>query len=148
MASLKKIDGWAGFDQDENLSGLIDAEKIRNRLFDAVVEKAKVFVVQATDELPARIGNDHADIDSVDANTNVGRGLDGGLLRERARHEQEHGRNKKSRTISRGEKHRLIWNRRMVTEKTEALSRAKFPEGGTGLAISAEREPTSGLGRF
>src|SRR5580693_8373995 len=39
MAALQKVHGWAGFDKQQHLGGLVDTEEIRNRPLDAVVEK-------------------------------------------------------------------------------------------------------------
>ena len=135
MAALEEVDGWTGFDEEQDLGGFVDGEEIRDGLLDAVVEKVEVFAVQAADELSARVGDDDSDVDAVHTDADVGSRLDG-LLRKSGRRKQENARDKKNCAASRGKKHGPIWHRRMAAKKTEALSRAKFPERGTGLAIS------------
>jgi hypothetical protein len=110
-------------------------------LLDAVVEKVEVFTAQTTYELPARVGDDDSDVDAVHADTDLGRGLDG-LLGESERREQKIESEEESIAASRGKKHGLIWHRRMAAKKTEAPSRAEFPERGTGLTISGRKDRT------
>jgi hypothetical protein len=112
-------------------------------LLHAIIEKVKVLAAQASNELSARVGNNDADVDTVHANANVGRGLCVGLLRDGGRREQEGAQNKKSSPKSREENHRPIWNRRMATENAEALSGWKFPRCGQGFSVSAEGESRS-----
>jgi hypothetical protein len=137
MAALKKIYGWTGFDEEQNLGGFVDAEEIRDRLLDTVIEEMEVFAVKTADELPARVGDHDSDVDAVHADVDVRRRL-GGLLAKSGGCKQESTRDKEKCAASRGEKHSPIWHRRMAVKKTEALSRAKFPESGTGLAITNE----------
>ena len=101
MAALEKVDGGTGFDEEEDLGGLVHAEKIRDGLLGAVVEQAEVFAVQAGDEQAMRIGDDDAHVDAIHTDANVGRRLDG-LLRKSAWREQQSARDKKSRAATRG----------------------------------------------
>jgi hypothetical protein len=135
MAALQKIHGWAGFDEQQYLGGLVDTEEIRNRPLDAVVEKLEAFTVQAADELASRVGDDDSDVDAIHTDANAGRWL-GGLLWRSGWHKQETAREKKSRAPSRGKEHAPIRHRKMPTRKTKVLFRLKFPEGGTGLATT------------
>ncbi len=121
MAALEKVDGGTGLDEEQDLSGLVNAEEIGDALLGAVVEQVEIFAVQAADELAARVGDNDAHVDAIHTDANIGRRLDG-LLRKRGRREQEDARDKKSGSATRGKKHGPIWHRRMATEKTEALS--------------------------
>ena len=38
MAALEEVDGWAGFDEEQDLSGFVDVEEIRDGLLEAVIE--------------------------------------------------------------------------------------------------------------
>ena len=79
VATLDEIYGRTGFDEEQHLGWLVDTEKIRDGLLDAVIEEMKVFTVKTADELPAWVGDDDSDIDAVHADADVGRRL-GGLL--------------------------------------------------------------------
>jgi hypothetical protein len=72
MATLDEIHSWTGFDEEQDLSWLVDVKEIRDGLFDAVIEKMKVFTVEAADELPARVGDDDSDVDAVNIDADVG----------------------------------------------------------------------------
>src|ERR1700693_3692031 len=145
MAAFEEVDSWACFDEEQDLGGFVDVEEIRDGLLGTVVEKVEVFAVQAADEVSARVAHDDSEVDAVDADANVGSGL-GGLLRKSGRGEQENAKDKKRGAVSRGKKHGPTWHRRIGTKKTEALSPAKFPERGTGLAISTEDRLKTKLG--
>ena len=80
MAGFEKVDGWTGFHEEENLGRLVDGGEIRDGLFDAVVKNVKIASVQTLDKLAARIGDNDADIDAIDADVD-GLGLRGSLLR-------------------------------------------------------------------
>jgi hypothetical protein len=136
MAALDEIYGWACFDEEQDLSRLVNSEEIRDGLLDTVVEKVEVFAVKTANELPARVGDDDSDVDAVHTDVVVGWGL-GGLLAKSGGRKQEGARDREKCAASRGKKHSPIWHRRMAAKKTEAPSRAKFPERGTGLAISS-----------
>jgi hypothetical protein len=142
MAALDEIYGWTGFDEEQNLRGFLDLEKIGDGLLGAVVEEMEIFAVQSANELSARIGDDDSDVNAVDTDANVGRRRDG-LLRNGGRHKQEGAGNENGAAV-RGRKHASICHRRMAARKTEALSRLEFPESGTGLAIFTQRKPTLG----
>lgn len=74
MFALEKVDGGAGFDEKKDLGGFVNAEKIRNVLLDAIIEDVEVFAAEACDELAARVGDEDADVDAVNADANVGSG--------------------------------------------------------------------------
>jgi len=81
MASLDEIHGRTGFDEKQDLCGLVDTEEIGDGLLYSVVEQVEVFTAKTADELPTWVGDDDSDVDTVHANANVGRRL-GGLLRK------------------------------------------------------------------
>src|SRR5208282_4684476 len=88
MAALEEIYGWAGFNEEQDLGALVDTEKIRDGLLDAVIENVEVFAAETTDKLPARVGDDDSNVDTVDADADVGRRL-GRLLRKSGWHKQQ-----------------------------------------------------------
>ena len=73
VAFLQEIDGRAGFYEEQNLGGFIDAEKISEGLLGTVVEEQKVSALKAGEELAARVGDGNADVDALDAHTDAGR---------------------------------------------------------------------------
>ena len=90
MAALDEIYGWTCFDEEQDLSRLVDGEEIRDGLLDTVVEKVEVFAVKTANELPVRVGDDDSDVDAVHADADVGRGL-GGLLAKSGRKQEGAG---------------------------------------------------------
>ncbi len=96
MAALEEVDGRARFDEEQDLSGFVDVEEIRDGLLEAVVEQMEVFAVQAADELSARVGYDDSDVYAVHMDANVRSRLDR-LLRKSARRKKENARDKKGR---------------------------------------------------
>ena len=70
VAGFQEVNRRARFDQHQHLGRLIDWREIGDRLLDAIVEDVEVLAVQSADELAARIGDDHADVDAIDADAN------------------------------------------------------------------------------
>ena len=133
MSALKKIDSRAGFDQEKNLGGFVNAEKIGDGLLDAVVENVEIFAAKASDELPLRIGDEDADVDAVNADADVGSGLSR-LLRKSVRSQDGGADANNSGAVFEGARHEGNLNGSPAAKNTEAPSRARFPERGTGLA--------------
>ena len=132
---MEEVDGWAGFDEQEDLGRPLHAEEIGDGLLGAVVENMEVFTREASDELTARVGDDDADVYAVHVDMNVWGGLSC-LLGKSGRDKGESESERKGRTASNGKKHGPNLHGRPGREKTEALFRRKFPESGTGLTIS------------
>lgn len=135
MAALEEVHGGTSFDEEKDLSRLVDAEEIRDGLLNAIVEYLKIFASEASDELSARIGDEDADADAVHADVNVGRRL-GRLLRKDGEHKQESASDEKGGAMSTANKHDANPHGNPAAKETEAPSHARFPERGTGHAIS------------
>lgn len=71
MAALEKVNRRPSFEQDKNLSGFVDAEKVRDRLLNTVVEYAEIIAAETSDKLSASIGDQDPDVDPVNTDANV-----------------------------------------------------------------------------
>ena len=94
MRPSQKINGGSRFDQEKNLRRFLNRGKIRERLLDPVVEHLKIFAPQALDEVAARIGHNHSDVDAVNAYANRLLRLFRIVLRLGESTYEEHGREK------------------------------------------------------
>src|SRR6266852_4421548 len=83
--------GGAGLDEKENLRRFLYRGKAGEWLLDPVIVHAEIFATQAFDEAPAVIGDDHPDVDAVNANLNRLLRLMRILLGTRERAHTEHG---------------------------------------------------------
>jgi len=104
MAPLKKIDSGPGFDEKEDLSGLVDGQKIGDGLLDAIVEDVEIFPAKASYELAMGVRDEDADVDAIDTDANVRKRLCR-LLRKSGRRKDEGASGEKDRTLSMGKKH-------------------------------------------
>ena len=70
MAAFEKVHGRAGFDEYERLRGFVNGKKTGDGLLDAIVEDMKIFALQAFCEFAGRIGDEDADVYTIDADAN------------------------------------------------------------------------------
>src|SRR5215472_523357 len=73
MLFTKQDDSWAGFNEEENLRRLCHRKEVRDRLFHAVVEDAKIFPAQAIDKISVAAGNNHPYVYAIHRHANFGR---------------------------------------------------------------------------
>src|SRR6266852_239373 len=100
--------GGAGLDEKENLRRFLDRGKAGERLLDPVVEHAEVFAMQAFDEVAARVGDDHSDVDAVNANLNRLLRLMRIFLSTRERAHADHGGEEQCRPQKTKRVHRSV----------------------------------------
>jgi len=85
----EKVDGGAGFDEEEDFGGRDYVGEIGDGLLDAVVQDVEVFAAEVGDEVALRVGDGDAYVDAVDGDLDGG-GLAGVLRGLRGR--KIHGR--------------------------------------------------------
>src|SRR5215469_4148704 len=73
MLFSEQNDGWAGFNKEENLRRLCHRKKVRDRLFYAVVEDAKIVPAQAIDKICFAVGDNHPYVYAIHRHANFGR---------------------------------------------------------------------------
>ena len=66
----QEVDRGAGFDEKENLRRFLDRGEAGERLLDPVIEYTEVLAAQPFNEVAAAIGDNHSDIDAVNADAN------------------------------------------------------------------------------
>src|SRR6516225_6711927 len=81
MCVLDKINGRSGFDEHENLSGLLDGKKVGDGLHGTIVGDMKILAREALDQFAAVVGNDHANVHALYADAHGLLGNGGWLLR-------------------------------------------------------------------
>jgi hypothetical protein len=135
VAALEEVDSRASLDEEKNLGGLVDAEEIRDGLFDTIIEYMEFLAAKASDKPPSRVRDEHSNVDAIDANANV-RSSPGRLLRKSVGYKRERANNRKGGAAWKAKQHERNSDGRPGSEKTEAPFRAEFPERGTGLGSS------------
>src|SRR5437016_14075969 len=70
MVRPQEKNGWARLDEQQNLRRLLDGSEAGEWLLDPIIEDAEVFATQAFDKVTAAIGDNHPDIDAVNADSN------------------------------------------------------------------------------
>ena len=70
MVRPQEKNGWARLDEQENLRRLLDGGEAGEWLLDPIIEDTEIFATKAFDEVTAVIGDNHADVDAVNADSN------------------------------------------------------------------------------
>ena len=70
VGGFEKVDGGTCFHQQQDLRGFRDGREVGDGLLDAVVEDVEVFATQAFDEITVSVGDDYANVDTIDADAN------------------------------------------------------------------------------
>ena len=70
MILPQEVDRGAGLDEEKNLCRFLDGGKTTDWLLDPVVEYTEVLAAQPFNEVAAAIGDNHSDIDAVNADAN------------------------------------------------------------------------------
>ena len=70
MVRPQEKNGWARLDEQQNLRRLLDGGEAGEWLLDPIIEDTEIFATKAFDELTAVIGDNHSDVDAVNADSN------------------------------------------------------------------------------
>jgi len=70
MAVLQEVNSGAGFDQQQNLGGLLDVGKVGQGLLSPVVHYMKISAAQSFDKLSTGTGDNHSHIHAVHIHAN------------------------------------------------------------------------------
>jgi hypothetical protein len=66
MRVLQEVDGWACFNEEQDLRGIIHRGEFGDALLGAVIENVEVGPMQTFDEFAAGIADNDADVDALD----------------------------------------------------------------------------------